>query len=191
MRWAGAGVFAAVRGDGEVEEPRSGLASVPSRLPFLPSYPVSAPSASLPSRPAPASPRTHRSSQAWDLDSAAPSPGRIRVPLPRLPLPLLLACLPFSLLRLRSFASLSLRLRCRFLPPVSVLQAQDRGLPRQYLTLLSSRTGWCHPCASPHRVCLFLFRARFLSALKPIFLQVLSPGILVLRTPAQALFLTR
>ena len=77
------------------------------------------------------------------------------VPLPQLPLSLLLACLPFSLLRLRSFASTSVRLRCRFLPTVSVLPVQDRGLPRKYLTLLSSRTGWCHPCASPHRVCFY------------------------------------
>ena len=42
---------------GEVEEPRSGLASVPSRLPFLPLDPVSAPSASLPSRPFPGATR--------------------------------------------------------------------------------------------------------------------------------------
>ena len=193
MRPAGAGVFAAGRGDGEVEEPRSGFASVPCRLPLLPSDPVSAPSASVPCLPAPASSRTPRSSRALDLDSAAPSPDCIHVPLPRLLLPLLLACLPFSPLRLRSFASTSVRLRCRFLAPVSVLPGQNRGLPRKYLTrLYSVREPAGAILAHLHigSVC-FYSRARFLSALKPIFLQVSSPGILVLWPPAQALLLTR
>ena len=81
--------------------------------------------------PAPAGPGT----------SALQSPARTASTLPRLPLPPLLACLPFSLLRLRSFASISVRLRCRFFPPVRVLPAQDRGLPRKYLTRLYSVRG--------------------------------------------------